>query len=111
MIASATDRAHAACESGQQCGGLARPAQSLAYGPTKAALINLAEALFLDSAPQWARRECGEPWFRRYPADGQNDFTMPALDLAPKQRPQAMVRGWEDGEFEHALPATLHAAG
>lgn len=77
--------------------------QSLAYGPTKAALINLAETLFLDLRPQGVGVSVVSPGFVDTPLTRQNDFTMPAL-LTPEQAAQAMLRGWERGDFELHFP-------
>ncbi len=77
--------------------------QSLAYGPTKAALINLAETLFLDLRPQGVGGSVVNPGFVDTPLTRQNDFTMPAL-LTPEQAAQAMLRGWGRGAFELHFP-------
>ena len=77
--------------------------QSLAYGPTKAALINLAENLFLDLRPQGVGVSLINPGFVDTPLTAQNQFSMPAL-LTPEQAAQAIVRGWERGQFEVHFP-------
>lgn len=77
--------------------------QSLAYGPTKAALINLAETLFLDLRPQGVGVSVVNPGFVDTPLTRQNNFAMPAL-LTPEQAAQAMLRGWERGDFELHFP-------
>ena len=77
--------------------------QSLAYGPTKAALINLAENLFLDLRPQGVSVSLINPGFVDTPLTAQNQFSMPAL-LTPEQAAQAIVRGWEKGLFEVHFP-------
>ena len=77
--------------------------QSLAYGPTKAALINLAETLFLDLRPQGVGGSVVNPGFVDTPLTRQNDFTMPAL-LTPEQAAQAILRGWGRGAFEVHFP-------
>ena len=77
--------------------------QSLAYGPTKAALINLAETLYLDLRPQGVGVSVVNPGFVDTPLTRQNAFTMPAL-LTPDQAAQAMLRGWEKGAFELHFP-------
>lgn len=68
--------------------------QSLAYGPTKAALINLAENLFLDLRPKGVGVSLVNPGFVDTPLTAQNTFPMPAL-LTPPQAAAAIVRGWE----------------
>lgn len=77
--------------------------QSLAYGPTKAALIHLAETLFLDLRPQGIGVSVINPGFVNTPLTAHNDFTMPAL-LTPQQAAAAMLRGWERGDFEIHFP-------
>ena len=77
--------------------------QSLAYGPTKAALINLAETLYLDLQPHGVGVSVVNPGFVDTPLTAQNDFHMPAL-ITPEQAAQAMVQGWAQGEFEIHFP-------
>lgn len=77
--------------------------KSLAYGPTKAALNNLAEALYLDLNPQGIGVSVINPGFVQTPMTAHNDFAMPAL-LTPEQAAQAMVEGWQEGRFEIHFP-------
>lgn len=77
--------------------------QSLAYGPTKAALINLAENLFLDLRPQGVGVSLINPGFVDTPLTAQNRFSMPAL-ITPEQAALAIVRGWQRGQFELHFP-------
>ena len=77
--------------------------QSLAYGPTKAALINLAETLYLDLQPKGLGVSVINPGFVETPLTAQNEFHMPAL-ISPAQAAQAIVRGWSRGEFEIDFP-------
>jgi NAD(P)-dependent dehydrogenase (short-subunit alcohol dehydrogenase family) len=77
--------------------------QSLAYGPTKAALIHLAETLFLDLRPLGIGVSLINPGFVQTPLTAGNAFTMPAL-LTPEQAAQAMLRGWAQGRFEIHFP-------
>ncbi|QDL56924.1 SDR family NAD(P)-dependent oxidoreductase [Rhodoferax aquaticus] len=77
--------------------------KSLAYGPTKAALINLAETLYLDLHPQGVDVSLVNPGFVDTPLTAQNEFTMPAL-LTPAQAAQAIVKGWARGAFEIHFP-------
>jgi NAD(P)-dependent dehydrogenase (short-subunit alcohol dehydrogenase family) len=77
--------------------------KSLAYGPTKAALINLAEALYLDLRPQGVGVSLISPGFVDTPLTAQNQFKMPAL-ISPQQAAQAILRGWAHGDFEIHFP-------
>lgn len=83
--------------------GLRGLPQGLAYGPTKAALINLAETLFLDLRPQGVAVSVVNPGFVDTPLTAQNKFSMPAL-LTPDQAADAMLKGWERGAFEMHFP-------
>ncbi len=76
---------------------------SLAYGPTKAGLINLAEALFLDLRPHGIGVSLITPGFVATGLTAGNDFPMPAL-LTPEQAAVEIVRGWERGEFMIHFP-------
>lgn len=77
--------------------------QSLAYGPTKAALINLAETLYLDLQPHGLGVSVVNPGFVETPLTAQNNFHMPAL-ISPTQAAQAILQGWAKGEFEIHFP-------
>lgn len=77
--------------------------QALAYGPTKAALINLAEVLYLDLQPRGVAVSVVNPGFVETPLTAANEFRMPAL-LTPAQAAEAIVRGWERGDFEIHFP-------
>lgn len=77
--------------------------QSLAYGPTKAALINLAETLYLDLHEHGIGVNLVCPGFVATPLTAQNEFEMPAL-ITPDQAAAEMLRGWARGEFETHFP-------
>lgn len=77
--------------------------QSLAYGPTKAALIHLAEALYMDLASQGIGVSVVNPGFVATPLTAQNTFEMPAL-ISPAQAADAMLQGWARGLFEIHFP-------
>jgi NAD(P)-dependent dehydrogenase (short-subunit alcohol dehydrogenase family) len=76
---------------------------SLAYGPTKAALINLAETLYLDLQASRIGISLICPGFVETPLTAQNTFTMPAL-LSPAEAAEAIVAGWASGDFEIHFP-------
>ncbi|ALT78712.1 SDR family NAD(P)-dependent oxidoreductase [Paucibacter sp. KCTC 42545] len=77
--------------------------KSLAYGPTKAALINLSETLYLDLHRQGVAVSVINPGFVDTPLTAQNDFKMPAL-ISPAQAASAILRGWARGAFEIHFP-------
>ncbi len=76
---------------------------SMAYGPTKAALINLAETMYLDLAPRGIGVSVVNPGFVETPLTAQNAFAMPAL-ITPEQAALAIVEGWAAGQFEIHFP-------
>jgi NAD(P)-dependent dehydrogenase (short-subunit alcohol dehydrogenase family) len=76
---------------------------SLGYGPTKAALINLAQTLYLDLQPQGLGVSVVNPGFVETPLTSQNRFEMPAL-ISPEEAAREMLAGWEAGRFEIHFP-------
>lgn len=76
---------------------------ALAYGPTKAALINLAETLYMDLEDSHVGVSVINPGFVETPLTAQNAFKMPAL-ITPAQAARDVVSGWERGEFEIHFP-------
>ncbi len=77
--------------------------QSLAYGPTKAALINLAETLYLDLEPSKIGVSVINPGFVETPLTAQNAFKMPAL-ITPEQAATHILAGWRAGNFDIHFP-------
>jgi len=77
--------------------------QSLAYGPTKAALINLAEALYYDLRPHGIGVSVINPGFVETPLIAGNDFPMPAL-ITPAKAAQEILKAWRKGEFHIHFP-------
>lgn len=77
--------------------------KALAYGPAKAALTHLAEALYLDLHPRGIGVSVIHPGFVTTPMTAQNDFRMPA-EISPEQAAQAMLAGWASGDFEIHFP-------
>lgn len=77
--------------------------KSLAYGPTKAALINLSETLFLDLQDSHIGVSLVCPGFVETKLTAQNDFKMPGL-LTPDQAAVEIVKGWAKGHFEIHFP-------
>ena len=56
--------------------------KSLAYGPTKAAMINLAESMYADLQPRGIGVSLVNPGFVETPLTAGNKFHMPALITA-----------------------------
>lgn len=73
------------------------------YGPSKAALINFAESLYLDLAPLGIGVSLVNPGFVATPLTAQNDFRMPALITADEAARQ-IVAGLARGAFEIHFP-------
>jgi NAD(P)-dependent dehydrogenase (short-subunit alcohol dehydrogenase family) len=76
---------------------------ALAYGPTKAALINLAEVLYLDLQPKGIGVSIINPGFVQTPLTAGNQFDMPAL-ITPDEAARHIAQGWEAGQFEIHFP-------
>jgi NADP-dependent 3-hydroxy acid dehydrogenase YdfG len=76
---------------------------ALAYGPTKAALINLAEVLYLDLQPQGIGVSVINPGFVQTPLTAGNQFDMPAL-ITPEEAARHITQGWASGQFEIHFP-------
>ena len=77
--------------------------KSLVYGPTKAALINLAEVLYLDLKDKGLDIYVICPGFVKTPMTDKNDFAMPSL-ITPEEAAKEIIHGFEKGEFEIHFP-------
>lgn len=77
--------------------------KALAYGPGKAALIHLAESLYLDLAPKGVGVWVINPGFVRTQLTAKNDFEMPAL-MTPEAAATALIKGFRQGCFEIHFP-------
>ncbi|MDW8313015.1 MAG: SDR family NAD(P)-dependent oxidoreductase [Burkholderiales bacterium] len=73
------------------------------YGPSKAAMINFAETLWLDLADKGVAVSVVNPGFVKTPLTAGNDFKMPFL-IEPEEAARAMIAGYEAGEFEIHFP-------
>ncbi|ARU06783.1 short-chain dehydrogenase [Comamonas serinivorans] len=76
---------------------------SLAYGPTKAALNNLAENLYLDLHGLGLGVSIINPGFVETPLTAQNPFRMPAL-IGADEAARHILQGWAQGRFEMNFP-------
>jgi NAD(P)-dependent dehydrogenase (short-subunit alcohol dehydrogenase family) len=76
---------------------------ALAYGATKAALINLAETLYLDLAPRGIGVFLVNPGFVKTPLTDRNTFPMPAL-IGADEAAQRILEGLARGDFEIHFP-------
>jgi NAD(P)-dependent dehydrogenase (short-subunit alcohol dehydrogenase family) len=83
--------------------------KSLAYGPTKAALINLAESLYLDLHPLGVGVYLVNPGFVETPLTARNDFRMPAL-ITSDEAAARILDGLARGRFEIHFPARFTLA-
>jgi len=77
--------------------------KALAYGPTKAALQQLAEVLYLDLHRRGIGVSIINPGFVATRLTAQNTFPMPAL-MTPEQAAREILHGWERGRFEMHFP-------
>jgi short-subunit dehydrogenase len=77
-----------------------------AYGPTKAAVINLAEALHNDLDARGIRVSVVNPGYVDTPMSSVNKFAMPFM-VSAEDAARRIVRGLERGKFEIAFPWQL----
>lgn len=76
---------------------------ALVYGATKAALINLAETLYLDLAPRGIAVYLINPGFVKTPLTDKNTFRMPAL-ISADEAAREIIAGFARGSFEIHFP-------
>ena len=80
--------------------------KSAAYGPTKAALISLAESLYFDLAPNRIKLQVICPGFVESEATAINDFEMPDL-LTSEQAATQILNGLEHDDFIVDFPKSF----
>jgi len=77
--------------------------KSLAYGPTKAALINVAETLRSELEPHGITVSVVNPGFVDTPMTKKNTFPMPGI-IPVEAAAQTLLAGLEAGRYEIAFP-------
>jgi short-subunit dehydrogenase len=77
--------------------------KALAYGPSKAALINLTQILYTDLSAKGIGVYLINPGFVATRLTEQNDFDMPAL-ITPDEAAKEILKGMRKGEFEIHFP-------
>jgi len=77
--------------------------KALAYGQSKAAIINFCETLYYDLLPQGVSVHMISPGFVATEATAQNDFEMPAL-ISAEEAAVEILSGIEKGEFDIHFP-------
>jgi len=76
---------------------------SLAYGASKAACVNLAQSLYLDLHQRGIDVYLVSPGFVATPLTAKNEFKMPFL-ISAEQAAEEIVDGLERGDFEIHFP-------
>ena len=77
--------------------------KALAYGPSKAGIINFCETLYYDLLPQGVSIHMISPGFVATEATAQNDFEMPAL-ITAKEAAKKILEGIQAGKFDIHFP-------
>jgi short-subunit dehydrogenase len=73
------------------------------YGATKAALINLAEALKFDLDRHGVTMQLIDPGFVRTPLTDKNEFAMP-FRITPEEAAARIAKGLQSTRFEITFP-------
>ncbi len=79
------------------------------YGATKAALINMCEALYPELDRSGVRMTVINPGFVDTPLTQRNDFSMPFL-ISSEEAADHILRGLDRGSFEIAFPWKMNVA-
>jgi short-subunit dehydrogenase len=77
--------------------------KALAYGPSKAGIINFCETLYYDLLPQGVSVHMISPGFVATEATAQNDFEMPAL-ITADEAAKEILEGIQAGKFDIHFP-------
>ncbi len=77
--------------------------KALAYGPSKAAMINFCENLYYDLKPKGVCVYMINPGFVATDATANNDFHMPAL-ITPQKASEYILDGIQAGKFDIHFP-------
>jgi len=77
--------------------------KALAYGPSKAGIINFCETLYYDLLPQGVGVHMISPGFVATEATAQNNFEMPAL-ITAEEAAREILAGLQAGEFDIHFP-------
>lgn len=77
--------------------------RSIGYGSSKAALINMAEALNIECRGYGVKVQVANPGFVRTPLTDKNDFDMPML-MEVEDAADAFVKGLYSNQFEITFP-------
>jgi NADP-dependent 3-hydroxy acid dehydrogenase YdfG len=77
--------------------------KALAYGPSKAGIINFCETLYYDLLPQGVSVHMISPGFVATEATAQNDFEMPAL-ITANEAANEILEGIQAGKFDIHFP-------
>jgi len=80
-----------------------------AYGATKAALINMCEALHPELEAEGVKLSLINPGFVDTPLTRRNDFPMPFL-ISSEEAVERIMRGLKSGRFEIAFPTRMSLA-
>jgi NADP-dependent 3-hydroxy acid dehydrogenase YdfG len=80
--------------------------KSAAYGPTKAALISLAESLYFDLVPHGLKIQVICPGFVDSEATAVNDFEMPDL-ISADSAASAIINGMQGPDFSINFPKSF----
>ena len=80
--------------------------KSAAYGPTKAALISLAESLYFDLTPKGVKLQIICPGFVESEATAINDFEMPDL-ISADHAADKIIEGMKGTDFSINFPKSF----